>query len=426
MSTIPEKPKRGLSLLDRRLIVILLIVFVQIVGAAMVLPILPLYAVRQFDMTPQAVTLLITAFFAAQFVAGPFIGRLSDRYGRIPVLLVSQIGTVISFLMLGLAPNVAVLFFARILDGITGGNIIVAQAYVTDITPREQRTTALGYIFAVFGVGFIIGPAVGGILATTFTYQTPYLVAAAAAAIVVILTWLMLEETNTAEKRAEDALRQDAPMTVRGVMANLPLMSILAVTIGAQFAFSLLQSTFSLFGAEVLFAETPERAELGVGLLLAVFGVGQIFTQLFLLRRLIRRFGESRLLVFGGALRGLGMLGIALVNTPLTVILPMFSFAVGTGTQIPALQSLATTAVADSQRGAALGLYQSAFSLAIIFGGTVAGALFAIQPALPYWVGGGILVGMLIPSFFLMRWAHNQEDKRKNEALQASVAPIGD
>jgi len=425
VSSPSEKPKRGISLLDRRLIVILLIVFVQIVGAAMVLPILPLYAQRQFGMSPEAITLLITAFFAAQFVAGPFIGRLSDRYGRIPVLLVSQVGTVISFLMLGLAPNVAVLFFARILDGITGGNIIVAQAYVTDITPREQRTTALGYIFAVFGVGFILGPAVGGILATTFAYQTPYLVAAAAASIVVVLTWFMLEETNTAEKRAEDAKRQDAPMTVRGVLTNVPLLSILAVTFGSQFAFSLLQGTFALFGAEVLFADTPERAELGVGLLLAVFGVGQIFTQLFLLRRLIRRFGESPLLVFGGGLRGLGMLGIAVIQTPLTAIIPMFSFAIGTGTQIPALQSLATSAVADSQRGGALGLYQSAFSLAIIFGGAIAGVLFAMQPSLPYWIGGGILLVMLIPSFFLMRWAQRQEDKRKNKAVQPGVAATG-
>ncbi len=426
MSSAPEKPKRGLSLLDRRLIVILLIVFVQIVGAAMVLPILPLYAERQFGMSPQAITLLITAFFAAQFVAGPFIGRLSDRYGRIPVLLVSQIGTVISFLMLGFAPNVAVLFFARILDGITGGNIIVAQAYVTDITPREQRTTALGYIFAAFGVGFIIGPAIGGILASTFTYQTPYLLAAGAAAIVVLLTWLMLDETNTAEKRAEAAERKDAPLTVKGVLANVPLVSILGMTFAAQFAFSLLQSTFALFGAAVYFADTPEQAELGVGLLLAVIGFGQIFTQLYFLRRLIRRFGESPLLLFGGALRGLGMLGIALVQAPLLAIIPMFSFAVGTGTQIPALQSLTTNTVPDSRRGAVLGLYQSVNSLSIIVGGAIAGTLFAQSPALPYWIGGTILLVLLVPSFFLMRWAKNQEGKHENEQLQPSAVPSGD
>jgi MFS family permease len=120
------------------------------------------------------------------------------------------------------------------------------------------------------------------------------------------------------------------------------------------------------------------------------------------------------------------MLGIAMVTTPLATIIPIFSFAVGTGAQIPALQSLTTNTVSDSQRGAALGLYQSAFSLAIIFGGAIAGVLFARQPALPFWIGGSILIVMLIPSFFLMRWAQRQEVKRKNEELQPTMAPTGD
>ena len=144
--------------IDRRLITILLIVFVQMLGAAMILPILPLYAKSEFNLEPQWITILNTAFFAAQFVAGPYLGRLSDRVGRVPVLIVSQIGTVFSFLMLGLAPNVAVLFLARTLDGITGGNIIVAQAYIADITPPERKTQSFGYVMAAFGLGFILGP----------------------------------------------------------------------------------------------------------------------------------------------------------------------------------------------------------------------------------------------------------------------------
>ncbi|HLV37703.1 MAG TPA: MFS transporter, partial [Spirillospora sp.] len=125
--------------IDRRLFTILMIVFVQIVGASMILPILPLYARDRFSMSDEVVTLLFSSFFLAQFLAGPLIGRLSDTYGRLPVLIISQIGTVISFVIIGLAPSVAWLFFARILDGITGGNIVVAQAYVTDIMPPKQR-----------------------------------------------------------------------------------------------------------------------------------------------------------------------------------------------------------------------------------------------------------------------------------------------
>ena len=136
---------------DRRLLTILLVVFVQMLGASLILPVLPLYAQREFRMSAEMIALLTSAFFAAQFLAGPYIGRLSDHYGRIPVLIVSQIGTVISFVLLAFAPNFGWLFFARILDGITGGNIIVAQAYITDITPREKRVESLGYIYAVFG-----------------------------------------------------------------------------------------------------------------------------------------------------------------------------------------------------------------------------------------------------------------------------------
>src|SRR5690606_12610908 len=116
---------------------------------------------------------LFSSFFLAQFLAGPLIGRLSDTYGRLPVLIISQIGTVISFVIIGLAPSVAWLFFARILDGITGGNIVVAQAYVTDIMPPKQRTQALGYIFAALGGGFMVGPAVGGILSSVLGPQMP-------------------------------------------------------------------------------------------------------------------------------------------------------------------------------------------------------------------------------------------------------------
>jgi DHA1 family tetracycline resistance protein-like MFS transporter len=186
----------ALKNIDRRLATILLIVLVQMLGAAMILPILPLYAQREYGLTPQVITLLGTSFFAAQFIAGPYLGRLSDKYGRIPVLIISQIGTAISFLMLALAPGAGFLFLARVIDGITGGNIIVAQAYITDITPREKRTEALGYIFAVFGLGFILGPALGGVLSAAFGPRVPYLFAAGAAVVVVLLTWITLEESH--------------------------------------------------------------------------------------------------------------------------------------------------------------------------------------------------------------------------------------
>ena len=392
----------------------------------MVLPILPIYATTRFGMSYETVTLLNAVFFGAQFVAGPFIGRLSDRYGRLPILIISQIGTVISFILLGLAGSVEMLFFARILDGITGGNIIVAQAYVTDITPKEQRTQALGYIFASFGVGFIFGPAIGGILASTFSYETPYFFAAGAAAFVVFLTWRLLDESLTAEQRESNRSKQTRPLGVRTVLFNIPLVSILAMSFAAQLAFAMLQSTFALFGEAVLFPGDPDQAQLGVGLLLATIGVGQIFTQIYLVKRLVKRFGDEGLVVVGSIVRSISMFVLVLAATPFAAVINLFLFAVGTGTQMPALQSLVTNTVEDNQRGAVLGLYQSAVSLSIIIGSAIAGSLFAIAPGLPYLTGGIIFAVITIPAIMIARWARQNRKSKRQADLIAPPQAAGD
>jgi len=375
-------------------------------------------------MSPQMITLLGASFFAAQFIAGPILGQLSDKYGRIPVLIISQIGTVISFIMLAQAQQVWVLFAARILDGITGGNIIVAQAYVTDVTPRERRTEALGYVFAAFGFGFVVGPAIGGLAAGTLNQHAPYYIAAFVTALVVILTWFVLEETITPDMQAAQKQKRGQGMSFNSVVTNMPLISILLIGFGAQFAFAMLQSTFSLFGEAVLFADTPERAELGVGLLMAMLGVGQIVTQLFLVKQLVKRYGESSLVVVGGVIRSISMFVLVLIAVPASAALALFLFAMGTGMQLPSLQSLITNTVADDQRGAVIGWFQSSMTLAIIVGTAVAGSLFEIAPIVPYILGGVVFAVMLIPAFFLGRWVRREEIKRTMD--MPAVVTVGD
>lgn len=426
-----------LRAVDRRLIVILLIVFVQLVGAAMVLPILTIYGKNEFGLSEQTTTLLISSFFAAQFIAGPFIGRLSDRYGRLPVLLISQIGTVISFILLATATSAGMLFFARILDGITGGNIIVAQAYVTDITPKEKRTQALGMIFAAFGLGFIVGPASGGIL-SAFGPRVPYLFAAIAASIVVLLTWLLLDETLTPEQRAINRTKPSARLNPAQVVGNLPLLAVLLLLFAAQVSFALLQSTLALLGEAVIFAGFDQAlagqglaavtaldqvwlfggfggipATLGTGLILAMFGVGQVVTQVFVLRPALRKFGEGLLVMIGSVLRGLAQYGLVLLPMALPAAFCTFFFAIGTGLQVPSLQSLATRTVPDEVRGGVLGWVQSSTSLGIIFGSALGGTLFAIDTHFPYLVGGTILLLIPIPAFFLRRWLNRERDQQR-------------
>ncbi len=397
-----------LGTIDRRLLTILLVVFVQMLGASLIFPVLPLYAQRQFHMSAEMITLLTSAFFAAQFLSGPYVGRLSDHYGRIPVLIVSQIGTVISFVMLAFAPSFGWLFFARILDGITGGNIIVAQAYITDITPREKRTESLGYIFAAFGLGFIFGPALGGVLAAAYGATVPFLAAAVAASAVVLLTWYALDETLSAEERLRARARRAGSLTIgsllRGAPWALPLMTILLIAFLGQFALGLLQSTFALFGEAVLFqGESRQVTDVGIGLLLSVVGVSQLFTQTYLLRRLARRFDEGQLVVIGSVLRTIGMTIYALVTTPWLGAFGSLFFAVGFGLASPPLQSMSTSLVADQDRGGVLGMFQSSVNLSTIISTAIAGVLFARGPTIPYWTGAATSFLMVLAIFGLMR-----------------------
>lgn len=374
--------------IDRRLFTILLIVFVQMLGASMVLPILPLYALRRFDMEPQVITLLGTAFFLAQAIAGPFLGRFSDKYGRVPILIISQIGTAVSFVIIGMAQSVEMLFFARILDGITGGNIIVAQAYITDITPREKRTQSLGLVFAAFGLGFVFGPALGGLLSGLIGPTIPFYLAAVAATLVVLLTWFTLDETLTPEQRQKNRQKRSTSLSPWQVVANYPLLIVLLLTFVGQFVLGLLQSTFALYGAAVLFAGYAQNiTDLGIGLLLTVVGISQFVTQLVILPRAVNRFDESVIIMLGLLIRGLGTLIFVVITSPWLGAVGSIFFAMGMGLLMPPLQSAATRTVEDEVRGGVLGLSQSVVSVSTIISTAVAGTIFAVGATLPYELG---------------------------------------
>jgi DHA1 family tetracycline resistance protein-like MFS transporter len=385
--------------LDKRLVTILLIVFVQMVGASMILPIIPLFAKNEFEMSATLITLLVASFYAAQFIGGPILGRWSDRIGRVPVLVVSQVGTVVSFVMFGMAGAVWVLFAARILDGLTGGNIVVAQAYVTDITPKEKRAQALGLVFAAFGVAFFVGPAIGGIL-VGFGPRVPYFIAAVAAAAVVLLTVFTLDESMSAEERAEHHAVAEKLSFLQAIRVK-PLMLALMIVFVAQSALGIVMATFALFGDAVLF---ESNAELGVGFLLGIVGLAQVLTQTALLGRAIDRFGETKVMAIAIVVRTVS-LGLFAIATMVWIAgVGSALFAVGSGLLLPTLQALAIRSVGDSMRGGVLGIYQSTTSLAVIISTAVSGVLFAISPYTPYIVAF-VLSGLsLIPALMLARY----------------------
>lgn len=385
--------------LDKRLITILLIVFVQMVGASLILPIVPLFAKNEFGMSPMLITLLVASFYAAQFVGGPILGRWSDKVGRVPILIISQIGTVISFVMFGMAGAVWVLFAARLLDGITGGNIVVAQAYVTDVTPKEKRAQALGLVFAAFGVAFFVGPVIGGLL-VGIGPRVPYFAAAVAAAIVVLMTIFTLDESMTTREREEHQAVAER-LSFSEALRVKPLMLALLIVFIAQLALGVVMATFALFGEAVLFTSNPE---LGVGILLAIVGFAQIVTQTALLGRAIVRFGETRVMSIAIVVRttSLGLFAVATVVWVAGIGSALF--AVGSGLLLPTLQALATRSVGDSMRGGVLGVFQSTTSLAIIVSTAASGLLFAVSPHMPY-IAAFVLSGLsLIPALMLVRY----------------------
>ena len=206
---------------DKRLATIFAVVFVDLLGFSLILPLLPYYA-EKYGATPAVVGLLVASYALAQLIGAPLLGRLSDRYGRRPVLLVSIAGTVLGFLLLGFAEPIAalfggsdaavlaVLFFSRILDGLTGGNLSVAQAYITDVTDVKNRAKALGLIGAAFGLGFIIGPVIGGVL-SQWGYALPAFVAAGLATANLIAVYLFLPESLTDAMRLVIANKPRGP-----------------------------------------------------------------------------------------------------------------------------------------------------------------------------------------------------------------------
>ncbi len=369
------------------------------VGAGMILPILPIYAQSEFGLSPLAISLLVAAFYAAQFVGGPILGRWSDRIGRVPVLIVSQIGTAIAFLVFGLATSAWMLFAARIFDGLTGGNVVVAQAYITDVTPKAKRAQALGLIAAMFGLGFMVGPAIGGVLVGIGGPRVPYFAAAFAAFVVVAMTVFTLDESHTEELRSE-AKQSGERFTLRLAMRVRPLVYALSIGFTAQFALGIVIATFALFGQEVLF-ET--NVELGVGVLLALVGFSQLITQLALLPRLLSRFGEVNLVAIGITIRTVGLGIYAVMVDPWQAAIGGALFAAGGGLSLPSIQSIATKVVSESARGGVLGIFQSAQSLSIIIGTAIAGALFSISAHLPNIVAFSFSLLSLIPALLLMK-----------------------
>ena len=385
------------------LVIIFITIFIDLVGFGIVIPVLPLYAER-YGASEATVGLLLAVYSAMQFVFAPILGKLSDRVGRRPVLLVSLIGTSIGFLLMGFAPSMPVglalfglaptlvwLFVARIIDGISGGNISTAQAYIADVTPPDERSKGMGLIGAAFGLGFIFGPAIGGVL-SHISPEAPFFFAAAMAAANATALYFLLPESLSAEHRS--LARRGGILEVLKQSGSWQLGAVMATYFFSTVAFAMMTATFALFAAHRF-----KFNEAKTGYLFAYVGVIGAVIQGGLLGRLVRKFGDKPLAVAGTAIFAVSVFCFPLSRTVPALIIASTGFAIGNSLMTPTLNALASKSVSAAWQGRVLGVLASVASLARIIGPVLGGWLLsrdsdtsALYGRTPYWTSAAIML----------------------------------
>jgi multidrug resistance protein len=357
-------------------------VALDLVGFGVVFPLLPIYSER-FGASPAVATLLITSFSAAQLVCAPLWGRLSDRVGRKPILLLSLVGTCIGSLVTGLAGALWVLFLGRVIDGISGASISVAQASVTDLAPPSQRARLLGLLGAAFGVGFVAGPALGALAALRGPH-VPILVASVLAGVNAVVAWKRLPETHLDRAPAAAGARRDRPSLLSGARS---VADLLLLTFVAMAAFAAFEATFSLFGkARLAFGEVSTGAVFaGVGILLSLVQGG-------LVHPVVSRIGEAGALRLGLLLNAFGLLLLAGVESYALLVPSLALLTIGQGLASPSLSATLAGRTDASARGRLLGLQQSSSGLARVVGPAAGGLLFEhVGVSSPYLAGAAVM-----------------------------------
>lgn len=365
------------------LLFIFITVFVDLLGYGMIVPLLPFY-VQEQSAGAAVAGALGSVYALMQLISGPVLGALSDRYGRRPVLLICLLGTAFAYLLLGLANSLTVIFLAIMLDGITGGNITTAYAYIADITTPEDRARGIGLVGAAFGLGLMAGPALGGLL-SAYGLGVPAFTACAIALSNVLFGLFVLPESLPPDKRSAAPARHvlNGVAQLSGLFQIRPVRRLLITIFTLNLAFSGLQTNFPLY-SQARFGWDATRN----GVFFAYVGVCAVFIQGVLFGWLQPRLGERRLSVGGLALMMLGLAGIALASQDWMLYPIIGLVALGSGVSIPSLTALVSGRISASEQGRLMGGTQALLSLTMIIGPTLAGVAFErLAVTAPYWLG---------------------------------------
>ena len=370
--------------------IVFLTVFLDLVGFGIVLPLLPFYA-TELGASPFEVGLIIASYSAMQFLFAPIWGALSDHFGRRPLLLVGLFGSAVSYVVFGLASTLEVLLLSRVIAGIMGANIPVAQAYIADSTTREGRARGMGLIGAAFGLGFIFGPAIGGGL-SPWGYGVPGFVAAGLSLAAAGAAWFWLPESLAPENRVKGGPGPLSAVTGRAraasqVLARKRLRDPIGVFFLGTMGFAGFTTIFPLF------LENPlGLTALYAGGMFALVGMVSAGVQGALIGPMVERYGEQANAALGGALLSAGVIAMGLAQSIVATIVSLLAVGLGWGLLAPSLQSLVSRRALANEQGQVLGVNQSAGALARVIGPVAAGwAYGALGPGMGF-VAGGLLI----------------------------------
>jgi MFS transporter, DHA1 family, tetracycline resistance protein len=365
--------------------VLFLTVFIDLLGFGIVIPFLPMFAER-VGVGAVGIGLVLAIYSLMQFLCAPILGRISDRVGRRPIIMIGLLGSSVSYLIYGFANSFFLLMLSRAIHGACAATVSTAQAYIADTTGGEDRARGMGLIGAAFGLGFVLGPAIGGILGQS-SLRTPVFFASALTFANLIFAAVRLPESHTPDPtRPLDLTRAVAPLLtlprdlVRHRLARLFLIAFLITA-----ALSMWEATFALMVPAVY-----GYAAFGVGALLTFAGLMQAITQGYLLGKTVRRVGEARLLQLGTLALAIGLAPLGTVASHAALIALLALLSLGYGFANPSIASLISKSTERDQQGEVLGLNQSGLALARIFGPVAGGLAYQLMgPAAPY-LGGAV------------------------------------
>ncbi|MGD0464924.1 MAG: MFS transporter [Tepidisphaeraceae bacterium] len=376
---------------------IFLIVFMDLLGFGIIIPLLPLYA-AQYHASPLDIGLLFSIFSGCQFIASPILGAISDRFGRRPVLIFSQLGSALGYLLLGVVMNLhwvhpfyalLLIYCSRFIDGLSGGNISTAQAYISDVTTPQNRARGMGVIGAAFGVGFAAGPALAALL-VTFHPALPGYVAAVMSLAAMLQTVFRLPESRVHQPATSGQWLH--PSRFAPIFRHARLVQLLLIAFISIAAFVMLESMLALFLSS---NRTFSFGGWQVGLYYAYLGVVIAVVQGGFIGRLTRQFGEWPLAIIGPVLVALGMATLAIVGfTPILLILIVGGGinALGRSLQTPTLYALISQNSDPKEQGMVFGLNQGLGSIARVIGPIIAAAAYRIHVSGPFIAGGTIML----------------------------------